>query len=89
MIYGKAGGLIELAFFPRAGHGYAREGGPNTDRTLALMKSFIARQFQALDCAKPGALDKVADDPAKPLVTCSDDGDFNHLTSYVRRPRPT
>ena len=32
------------------------------------------RPVPALDCAKPGALDKIVDDPAKPLVTCSDDG---------------
>lgn len=45
--YGKAGGVIELALYPGAGHGYAREPGPNTDRTLDLIKSFIARQLAA------------------------------------------
>jgi len=44
-LYGKAGGLIELALFPNAGHGYARDGGPNTRRTVALIKSFVARQL--------------------------------------------
>ena len=47
--YGKAGGIIELATYPRAGHGYAREEGPNRERTLAVIKSFIARQLQAVD----------------------------------------
>jgi acetyl esterase/lipase len=47
--YGKAGGLIELALYPRADHGYAREPGPNTERTLDLMKSFVARQLRAID----------------------------------------
>jgi acetyl esterase/lipase len=47
--YSKAGGLIELALYPRADHGYAREPGPNTERTLDLMKSFVARQLRAID----------------------------------------
>jgi acetyl esterase/lipase len=49
--YGKAGGLIELALFPGAGHGYAREEGQaaNTARTIALIKSYIARQLAAID----------------------------------------
>ena len=33
----------------------------------------IAARFKALECT-PGAADKIVDDPAKPLVTCSDDG---------------
>ena len=32
--YGRAGGLIELAQFPRANHGYSRLGGPNALRTI-------------------------------------------------------
>ena len=46
--YGKAGGVIELATFPRAGHGYARQGGANTLRTIDLLQSFVARQQRAL-----------------------------------------
>ncbi len=46
--YGQAGGIIELAKYPGGGHGYAREAGPNTSRTLDLMKSFIARQLAAI-----------------------------------------
>jgi acetyl esterase/lipase len=46
--YGRAGGVIELALYPRAGHGYAREGGPNAARTLELLKSFVERQLRAL-----------------------------------------
>lgn len=46
--YGKAGGIIELALFPGAGHGYARDAGPNTDRTVDLIKSFVARQLRAV-----------------------------------------
>jgi len=43
--YGKAGGIIELALFPGAGHGYSRDGGPNARRTETLIKSFVARQL--------------------------------------------
>jgi acetyl esterase/lipase len=46
--YGRAGGIVELAMYPRAGHGYAREGGPNEARTLEVMKSFVERQLRAL-----------------------------------------
>jgi preprotein translocase subunit SecD len=34
----------------------------------------VVQQFTALDCSSPDALEGVVDDPAKPLVTCSDDG---------------
>ena len=47
---------------------------PKSPTDLAWVTEPLAKQFQALDCAKPGALDKVVDDPAKPLVTCSADG---------------
>jgi acetyl esterase len=49
--YGKAGGVIEAALYPGAGHGYARDAGPNTDRTLDLMTSFVARQLRAISRA--------------------------------------
>jgi acetyl esterase len=48
-VYGRAGGIIELALFPSAGHGYSREGGPNARRTVDLLKSFIRRQLVALE----------------------------------------
>ena len=47
--YGKAGGLIELALYPGGGHGYMREPGPNTNRSLDAIKSFIGRQLRAID----------------------------------------
>jgi preprotein translocase subunit SecD len=47
---------------------------PDKQSDLSWVTDDVAKQFQALDCAKEGALDKVVDDPAKPLVTCSDDG---------------
>jgi acetyl esterase len=41
--YSQAGGIIELGKFPGAPHGFLREPGPNTDRAIAQIKSFIAR----------------------------------------------
>jgi acetyl esterase/lipase len=45
--YGAAGGIIELAKFPHAGHGYSRQEGPNAHRTLDVMDSFVERQLKA------------------------------------------
>jgi acetyl esterase len=46
--YGRAGGVVELALYPHAGHGYARQGGPNAARTLDVLKSFVERQLRAI-----------------------------------------
>jgi acetyl esterase/lipase len=46
--YAQAGGLIEFAKFPGARHAFMRSPGPHTERALALMKSFLARQLEAL-----------------------------------------
>jgi acetyl esterase len=46
--YGKAGGIIELALFPHAGHGYSRQAGPNALRTVDALRTFIARQLLAI-----------------------------------------
>jgi acetyl esterase len=46
--YGQAGGIIELAKFPRAGHGYSREGGPKAHRTVDLLNCFVERQLKAV-----------------------------------------
>ena len=43
--YSQAGGVIEIAVYPGVGHGFGREPGLNTDRALALIKSFIARRL--------------------------------------------
>lgn len=45
--YSLAGGVIELGKYPGAPHGFLREPGPNSDRAMALIKSFIARQLEA------------------------------------------
>jgi acetyl esterase/lipase len=49
-VYGEAGGIIELAKFPHAGHGYSRSGGPNAVRTMDLMNGFVDRQLKAIAC---------------------------------------
>ena len=46
--YGQAGGIIELAKFPRAGHGYSRQGGPNAMRTVDVLNCFVERQLKAI-----------------------------------------
>jgi acetyl esterase/lipase len=46
--YAQAGGHIELALFPRGGHGYAREGGANMLRTVDVVNSFVDRQLIAI-----------------------------------------
>jgi acetyl esterase/lipase len=43
--YSLAGGVIELAKYPGEPHGFLREPGANSERALALIKSFIARQL--------------------------------------------
>ena len=49
--YGNAGGVIELALYPGGAHGFMREPGPNTDRALEAIKSFVARQLRAIDAS--------------------------------------
>jgi acetyl esterase/lipase len=46
--YGQAGGIIELAKFPHAGHGYSRQGGPNAQRTVDVLNCFVERQLKAI-----------------------------------------
>ena len=45
-----------------------------TPATSTWITEDIAAQFKALDCTTRVPLDKIVDDPTKPLVTCSDDG---------------
>jgi acetyl esterase len=46
--YGQAGGIVELAKFPRGGHGYARQAGANNRRTIDLLNCFVERQLKAV-----------------------------------------
>ncbi len=43
--YRAAGGRIEAAFFPDMPHGFARTPGSEADRSIAVMKTFIAKQL--------------------------------------------
>lgn len=43
----------------------------------------VAKQFVALDCSVPGTLDKIVDDPAVPMATCSDDGSVKYVLGPV------
>lgn len=46
--YRSAGGSIDLETFPNSPHGFTVRPGPATDRAIALMKAFIARQVGGL-----------------------------------------
>jgi preprotein translocase subunit SecD len=43
----------------------------------------VAKQFVALDCSVPGTLDKIVDDPALPMATCSDDNRAKYILGPV------
>jgi preprotein translocase subunit SecD len=42
----------------------------------------VAKEYVALNCGKPGAIDAVKDDPAQPIATCGED----RITKYVLGP---
>ena len=56
---------------------------PTDASDLAWITDDVAKAYQALDCSKDGATDKIVDDPAKPLVTCSDDGAEKYVLGPV------
>ncbi len=61
----------------------AASGGAPTDPTdLAWITPEIQQQFTDLNCADPNALENIADDPAKPLVTCG----VNDGAKYILGP---
>jgi preprotein translocase subunit SecD len=43
----------------------------------------ILDEFTKLDCSKPGAVSAAVDDPAKPLVTCSEDKQAKYILGPV------
>jgi acetyl esterase len=45
--YRKAGGEIDYEVFPGAEHRWIIQPGPQTDRAIAMIKAFIARQLRA------------------------------------------
>ncbi|MFC7488643.1 protein translocase subunit SecD [Knoellia sp. CPCC 206453] len=50
---------------------------------LAQITPELTEAFTALDCSKDGALDKLVDDDAKPLVTCDADGAAKYILGPV------
>jgi len=42
----------------------------------------VAKEYTALDCSAPGAVDKIQDDPTQPIATCGED----RVTKYVLGP---
>lgn len=56
---------------------------PTGPTDLAWITADMAAEFDALDCTKPGALDDVVDDPAKPLLSCLTDGTEKYILGPV------
>ena len=56
---------------------------PTNPSDLAWVTPELTKQLQELDCSNPDALDKIVDDPAKPLVTCNDDGTEKYILGPV------
>ncbi len=56
---------------------------PTDPNSQAWVTAAVAQQYAALDCTAPGALEKIVDDPKKPLVTCSTDGQEKYILGPV------
>ncbi|HUF85373.1 MAG TPA: alpha/beta hydrolase [Acidimicrobiia bacterium] len=52
--YRAAGGDIEVALFPRLGHGFANYGGDDADRCIEQMAAFIGAHFATRPAVSPG-----------------------------------
>ncbi|MFQ6170718.1 protein translocase subunit SecD [Oryzobacter sp. R7] len=56
---------------------------PRSPTDLAWVTPELSAQFEELDCSDTAALDAIVDDPAKPLVTCQDDGSAKYILGPV------
>ena len=56
---------------------------PTDPNSQAWVTAAVAQQYAALNCTAPGALEKIVDDPKKPLVTCSTDGQEKYILGPV------
>lgn len=56
---------------------------PTDPTSEAWITPELTAQLTALDCSKADALDKIVDDTAKPLVTCSSDGSEKYILGPV------
>lgn len=54
-------------------------GAPKDASDLAWITSAVEAAYTALDCANPKAIEAIVDDPAKPMVTCSVDGQAKYI----------
>ena len=62
----------------------APAGATPTDPTdLAWITDDLTAQYAALDCSDPAAVEKIVDDPTKPLVTCDVDGQAKYILGPV------
>ncbi|GAB2761684.1 protein translocase subunit SecD [Terrabacter koreensis] len=70
----------EAAVKAQAVKGLTGIGWPQAKADEAATK--VAKQYSALNCSTPGAVDKIVDDPDQPIATCGDD----RTTKYVLGP---
>jgi preprotein translocase subunit SecD len=56
---------------------------PRSPTDLAWVTPELSAQFEELDCSNQEAVDAIVDDPAKPLVTCQDDGSAKYILGPV------
>jgi preprotein translocase subunit SecD len=56
---------------------------PNDPTSPEWVTPQLEQEFMALNCAAKGALDKIVDDPAKPLVTCGSTDAMKYILGPV------
>lgn len=56
---------------------------PTSPTDLAWITPELSTEFEELNCLDDAALDNLVDDPAKPLVTCQDDGSVKYILGPV------
>ncbi|HEX7537195.1 MAG TPA: protein translocase subunit SecD [Dermatophilaceae bacterium] len=52
---------------------------PKNPSDLAWVTPELQKTFTALNCADPKSVEAIVDDPAKPMVTCSSDGQVKYI----------
>ncbi|HYO18636.1 MAG TPA: protein translocase subunit SecD, partial [Dermatophilaceae bacterium] len=52
---------------------------PKNPSDLAWITPELEKTFTALNCADPKSVEAIVDDPAKPMVTCSSDGQVKYI----------
>jgi len=52
---------------------------PKNPSDLAWVTPELEKTFTALNCADPKSVEAIVDDPAKPMVTCSSDGQVKYI----------